>query len=137
MGFLIRMNRVRRMANGVRGCTQSALDLSRWEVDVMSSGSALFSDVATVSAGPSLHDLLKSIEEGKTVKFTVNGQEFDFRVTGLELTRDVTKMREGDISHHWGVKVLCIRDGKPEKIYQGFYNSRTRDGQFNRPNELF
>jgi len=98
------------------------------------SGSALFSDRVGISAGPSLHDLLRSLEDGKIVQFTVSGRVCDFRIVGLEIGNgDPINREEGAAVTEWMIKAVFVSGGSGEKIYQGLYNSHARSGMFERP----
>ena len=102
----------------------------------MSTSSALFSDSVKISAGPSLHDLLKSLEDGKIVHFTVGGRELTFRVTSLQVGSSMKDMKEGDVPDEWGIGAALMIGDRQENHYRGYYNSKTREGMFERPKTI-
>ena len=102
----------------------------------MSRSSALFSDSVGISAGPNLHDILKSLEDGRKVQFTANSRKHDFRIVGLDVYLDEDDLEKGQPSDEWVIRAICFPCGRPEKTYQGLYNVRTRNGSFERPQSL-
>ncbi|MBU2213814.1 hypothetical protein KJ996_04220 [Patescibacteria group bacterium] len=102
----------------------------------MSRSAALFSDSVGISAGPNLHDILKSLEDVRKVQFTVNGRECNFRIVGLEIAQSPDDLTEGEPPQEWVIKAALFIDDRFERTYQGFYNVHTRKGTFERPQSL-
>ena len=91
--------------------------------------SAVFLDRASITAGPGLHDLLKSLEESRNIKFTVSGRELEFRILGLESAENFREKSDGCPVEEWGIKALC----SDEHVYEVLYNSKVRKGTLMRP----
>jgi hypothetical protein len=94
--------------------------------------SPVFPDQAPITAGPGIHDLLKSLGESRDVNFSANARKLAGRVIAMEVAEDYRKRPEGNNVEEWGLKIA----GKDGNVYEAIYNSQNRSGTLMRPKTI-